>query len=61
MYTARRSEVNGKCSNQANLLVIVNGENRYFMAIKNFSRLLKSLNQTHKRASHFRMKFLNGV
>ena len=29
IYTARRSELNGKCSKQVNLLMIVDGENRH--------------------------------
>ena len=34
IYEARRSELNGKCSRQANLLMTVNGEKRQYTAIK---------------------------
>ena len=40
---------------QVNLLMIVDGENRHYTAIKRISRLLKSLNATHKGAYHFCM------
>ena len=60
IYTARRSELNGKRSNQVNLLMIVDRENRHFTAIKNISRLFKSLNANHKGAYHFCMNCLNG-
>ena len=40
---------------QVNLLMIVDGENRHYKAIKRISRLLKSLNATHKGAYHFCM------
>ena len=42
---AYRAEHNGKCSKQ----------DRLYMTIKNISRLLKSLNATHKGAYHFCM------
>ena len=58
--TACRSERNVKCKKQVNLLMIVNGENRHYTAIKSISRLLKSLNATHKGAYHFCMNCLNG-
>ena len=57
IYTTRRSELNGKCNEQAKLLVIVDGEIRH---LKNFSKLLYSLNTTNKRAYHFCMNYLNG-
>ena len=46
-YTARRSKVNRKCSKQANLFMIADGENRHYTAINNFPGLLKTLNITH--------------
>ena len=62
IYTARRSERNVKCINkkQVNLLMIVDGEKRLYTAMKSISRLLKSLNATHKGAYHFCMNCLNG-
>ena len=60
IYAARRSERNVKCKKQVNLLMIVDGENRHYTAIKSISRLLKSLNATHKGAYHFCMNCLNG-
>ena len=60
IHTARRSELNGNCSKQVNLLMIVDGENRHYTVIKNISRLLKSLNATHKGAYHYCMNCLNG-
>ena len=60
IYTAGRSEINGKCSKQVNLLMIVDGENRHDTANKNLSRLLKSLNACHKGTYHFCMNCLNG-
>ena len=60
IYTACRSEHNMKCKKQVNLLMIVDGENRHCTAIKSISRLLKSLNATHKGAYHFCMNCLNG-
>ena len=60
IYTVRRSARNVKCKKQVNLLMIVNGENRHYTAIKGISRLLKSLNATRKGAYHFCMNCLNG-
>ena len=48
-----------KCKKQVNLLMIMDGENRHYTAIKSISRLLKTLNATHKGAYHFRMNCLN--
>ena len=48
IYKAQRSELNGKCSKQANLLMIVNGENRHHTTIKNLSRFGRSLSVIHK-------------
>ena len=49
-----------KCKKQVNLLIIVDGEKRHYTAIKSISRLLKSLNATHKGGYHFCMNCLNG-
>ena len=38
----------------------VDGESRYYTAIKNLSKLFKSLNSTHKGAYYFQMNCLNG-
>ena len=59
-YKAQRSELYGKCRKQGKLMMIVDGENRHYTAIKNLSRLLKSLNATHKESYHFCMNCLNG-
>ena len=56
IYTTRRSELNGKGNKQAKLLVIVDGEIRH---LKNFSKLLYSLNATNKRACHFCMNYFH--
>ena len=40
--------------------MIVDGQKRHYIAIKSISRLLKSLNTTHKGAHHFCMNCLNG-
>ena len=60
IYTVRRSERNVECKKQVNLLMIVDGEKRHYTAIKSISRLLKSLNATHKAAYQFCMNCLNG-
>ena len=60
IYTARRSGCNVKCKKQVNLLMMVDGENRHYTAIKSISRLLKSLNATHKGSYHFCMNCFNG-
>ena len=60
IYTGRRSEHNMKCKKQVNLLMIADGENRHYTSIKSISRLLKSLNATHKGAYQFCMNCLNG-
>ena len=60
IFTARSTKLNGNCNNQAKLLMIVDGANRYYMAIKNLSRLLKLLNVTHKGVCHFSMNCLEG-
>ena len=60
IYTARRSERNTNCKKKLNLLMIVDGKKRHYNAIKSISRLLKSLNATHKGEYHFCMNCLNG-
>ena len=55
-----RSEFNSKRGKQANLLMIVDGENRHYTAVKSLSRLLKSLNAKHHGAYHFCVNCLNG-
>ena len=59
IYTARRSghKVNGK--KQVNLLMIVNGEKRYYTAIKNMSRLLSKLNGKTNRTYHYCINWFN--
>ena len=59
IYTSQRSELNGKCSKQASLFMIVDGENRHYTAIKNSSRLLKSFNANQKGANQFCLNCLN--
>ena len=56
IYTARRSELNGKCSKQVKLLMVVDGEKRHYTAIKNISRLLSKLNGKTQHAYHYCMK-----
>ena len=56
IYTDRRSERNVKCKKQVNLFMMVDGDKRHYTAIKSTSRLLKSLNATHKGVYHFCMK-----
>ena len=60
IYTARRSERNVKCKKQVNLLMIVDGEKRYYTAIKDIYRLLSKLNGKTRRTYHFCMNCLNG-
>ena len=60
IFIARRSEFNSKRSKQVNLLMIVDGENRHYTAVKSLSRLLKSMNAKHHRAYHFCVNCLNG-
>jgi len=60
IYIARRSDYNSKHSKQVNLLMIVDGKNRHYTAVKSLSRLLKSLNAKHKGAYHFCVNCLNG-
>ena len=60
IYTVRRSELNGKNSKQVNLLMIVDGENRHYSAIRNICRLLSKLNGKSSFTYHFCMNCLNG-
>ena len=60
IYTARRSELNGKCSKQVTLLMVVDGEDRHYTAIKNISRLLSKLNGKTQHAYHYCTNCLNG-
>ena len=60
IYTVRRSEHNVKCKKQVNLLKIVDGEERYYTAINNISRLLSRLSGKTRRAYHYCMNCLNG-
>ena len=60
IYTVRRSKHNVECKKQVNLLMAEDGEKRHYTAIKNISRLLRSLNANHKGSYHFCMNCLNG-
>ena len=60
LYTVHRSGRNVKCKKQVNLLMIEDGQKRHYTAIKDISRLLKSLNAPHRGAYHFCMNCLNG-
>ena len=59
IYIARRSELNGKCSKQVNLLMVVDGEKRHYTTIKNISRLLSKLNGKAQHTYHYCMNRLN--
>ena len=61
IYTARRSEFNAQRQKQVNLLMIVEGENRHYTAVKNLSRLLSKLNAAnHRQKYHYCINCLNG-
>ena len=60
IYTAHRSGCNVKCKKQLNLLMIVDGEERHYTAIKNIYRLLSKLNGKTKSAYYYCMNCLNG-
>ena len=60
IYTVRRSEHNVKCKKQVNLLMVVDGEERHYTAIKSISRLLSKLNGKTTRVYHYCMNCLNG-
>ena len=47
-----------KLKKQVNLSMLVDDEKRHYIAIKSISRLLKSLNATHKGTYHFCMNCL---
>ena len=59
IYTVCRSEHNLDCKKQANLLMIVDSEKRYYTAIKNISRLLSKLNKKTRCTYHYCMNYLN--
>ena len=50
IFIACRSVYNSKRRKQTNFLMIVDGKNRHYTAVKSLSRLLKSMNVTHKGA-----------
>ena len=58
-YTVRKSGRNVKYKKQVNLLMIVDGEERHYTAIKNMSRLLSKLNGKTKRTYHYCMNCLS--
>ena len=60
IYTVCRSEQNVKCKNQVNLLIILDGEERHYTAIKSISRLLSKLNGKTKHAYNYCLNCLNG-
>ena len=61
VYIIRRSDFNGKRSKQVNLLMITDGENRHYTAVKSLPRLLSSSNSKgRKGAYHFCVSCLNG-
>ena len=60
IFIARRSEFNSKRSKPVNLLMITDGENRHYTAVKSLSRLLGSMNASHNGAYHFCVNCLNG-
>ena len=49
-----------KCKKQVNLLMMVDGEERHYMAIKNLSRVLSTLNGKTQHAYRYCMNCLNG-
>ena len=55
-----RSGRNRKCKKQVNLLMIVDGGEKYYTAIKNISRHLSKLNRKIQHAYHYCMNCLNG-
>ena len=60
IYTVLRSERKVKRKKQVNLLMIADGEERDYTAMKNISRLLSKLNGKTKHAYHYCMNHLNG-
>ena len=60
IYTVSRSELNGKCKKQVNLLMVVDVEKRHYTGIKNISRLLSKSNGKTQHIYHYYMNCLNG-
>ena len=60
IYTAHRSGRNVKCKKQVKLLMIVDGGERHYSAIKNISRLLSKLNGETQHGYRYCMNCLNG-
>ena len=60
IYTVRRSERDVKCKKQVSLLMIVDGEERHYTAIKSISRFLSKLNGKTQHAYNYCMNCLNG-
>ena len=58
IYT-HESELNSNCSEQVNVLMIPNWENRHYTTIKNISRLLSKLHGRNKHAYYFHMNCLS--
>ena len=50
-YTVHRSKLRRKCRKQLKLLMIVDGKNRFYTAIKNISRFLSKLSRKKPRVS----------
>ena len=59
IYTVRRSELNEKCSKHVNLLMIVYGEKRHYIATKNISWLFSKLNRKTQHAYNYCINCLN--
>ena len=55
VFIARRSEFNSKRKKQVNLLMIVDGENRHYTAVKSLSRLLSSLMNSKGRKGAYHL------
>ena len=60
IYTAHRSGRNVKCKKQVKLLMIVDGGERHYSAIKNISRLLSKLNGETQHGYRYCMNCLDG-
>ena len=60
IYTVRKSKHNVGCKKQINLLMIEDGEETHYTAIKNMPRLLSKLNGKTQHAYHYCMNCLNG-
>ena len=59
IYSACRSEFNGKCKKQVNLLMVVDAEKRHYTTIKNITRLLSKINGKIQHAYNHCMNCLN--